>query len=290
MPDEIVVDIAGWVERARTDPHAYRERAATEIILTAIGLAPELRDRVFLKGGVLMGIAYESPRQTADIDYTATLEPAADIGDRIGAALDSKLPVAAAKLGYPDMAVQVQAVRYRPRPVGFEGFDAPAIEMTIAYARRSDPIYAHFLKRQCPTVLDLEISFREPVFLRTRLVLGPSGTTIGAYSAHEVIAEKLRAFFQQELRNRSRRQDIYDLAHLIERFQLDSTERATLLDVLRKKCAARDILPLVESIDEPKLIARARSEWNSMKLEAGDLPDFDSCHAVVRELYRSLPW
>jgi hypothetical protein len=159
MSDEVVVNVAEWVERARADRHAYLERAATEIVLTAIGLAPELRDRVFLKGGVLMGIVYESPRQTADLDYTATLEPTPDIGERIRVAIDSKLPIAAASLEYPDMAARVQKVEYRPRPRSFTEFFAPAIEMKVAYARRGDSAHARFLKGQCPTVVDLEISF-----------------------------------------------------------------------------------------------------------------------------------
>lgn len=290
MSDEIVVDVAGWVERARADPHAYLERAATEIVMTAIGMTPELNDRVFLKGGVLMGIAYGSTRQTADLDYTATMDPEPETGERIRAAIDSKLPIAAASLGYPDIAAKVQKVKYRPRPSSFAGFHAPAIEMTVAYARREDPVYVRYLKGQCPTVIDLEISFREPVFARTRLILGTSGTTIGAYATHELVAEKLRAFLQQEIRNRSRRQDIYDLAHLIGRFTFDVSERAMLLDLLRKKCAVREIVPNIDSLDDPKLITRARSEWDSMKLETGDLPDFDACHATVRAFYRSLPW
>jgi hypothetical protein len=290
MQNEIVVDISEWVKRAHPDPFSHLERAATEVVVTAIGMAPEFEKRVFLKGGVLLGIAYESPRQTADLDYTTTLEPTPEVGESIRLAIDAKLPIAAASLGYPELAVRVQAVRYRPRPVGFAAYDTPAIEMTVAYARRTDPGYAHFQKGQCATVIDLEISFREPIFAPTRLVLGSSGTKIDAYSMHEVVAEKLRAFMQQEIRNRSRRQDIYDLAHLIDRFSFDLAERATLLDILRKKCAARGIDPTVERIDDPKLIARARSEWNSMKLETGDLPEFDACHAVVRAFYRSLPW
>jgi predicted nucleotidyltransferase component of viral defense system len=123
-----------------------------------------------------------------------------------------------------------------------------------------------------------------------RLVLGQSGTKIDAYSIHEMVAEKLRAFLQQEMRNRPRRQDIYDLAHLVRRFALDPEERGTVLDILRKKCAIRMIDPSIESIDDPKLIARAKSEWDSMRLETGDLPEFDACHAVVRAFYRSLPW
>ena len=71
--DEVIVNIAAWVERASNDPPSYLERQATEVLLAAIGTAPSYNDKIFLKGGILMGVRYESPRQTADIDFSTTL-------------------------------------------------------------------------------------------------------------------------------------------------------------------------------------------------------------------------
>ena len=62
MPDpRIEIDVPAWVERARNDPVAYRSRQATEIILTAIAASAALSENLCLKGGVLMGLAYDSP-------------------------------------------------------------------------------------------------------------------------------------------------------------------------------------------------------------------------------------
>ena len=57
---------------------------------------------------------------------------------------------------------------------------------------------------------------------------------ISAYGLTDLIAEKFRALLQQVPRNRYRRQDIYDIAHLIERFALDESELVAILEASAK--------------------------------------------------------
>jgi predicted nucleotidyltransferase component of viral defense system len=70
-PDTVIieVDISAWVEKAQNDRSWYIKRQATDIILNAIGSSPKFGEKIFLKGGTLMGIVYQSPRQTADLDF-----------------------------------------------------------------------------------------------------------------------------------------------------------------------------------------------------------------------------
>ena len=105
-----------------------------------------------------------------------------------------------------------------------------------------------------------------------------------------MIAEKLRALLQQVTRNRYRRQDVYDVAYLADRFPPDDAEKAAILNAFRDKCTVRGIVPNSESIGNPDVSARARSEWGTLRQEIGELPDFDECFAKVEALYRSLPW
>ena len=75
MSDPIFkINVAEWVASAKADPVAYQQRQTVEIILNAIAMTPPLNAKMFLKGGILMGLAYDSPRQTTDIDLTTTLE------------------------------------------------------------------------------------------------------------------------------------------------------------------------------------------------------------------------
>ena len=66
---EIVdVDVRAWVETAKTDPLRYRDRQVTEIVLAAIGVAPNLKKTLVLKGGAVMALAFKSERVTGDVD------------------------------------------------------------------------------------------------------------------------------------------------------------------------------------------------------------------------------
>ena len=286
--DAVVVDIADWVKRAQADPQTYLERQATEVFLAALGLAPSYNDRVFLKGGILMGIRYHSPRQTADLDFTADLDPS-EMGD-IRAELDTAMRRAAAILGYTDLICRVQTMRHRPSKRRFAGASFPALEVKIAYALRGSPQEGALHAGRCNTLLEADISFREPVDEIQIVRLGHDGPEIAAYSLTDLIAEKLRALLQQPIRNRYRRQDVYDLAHLIETFSFGQDELRHLLEVFFAKCRSRDIEPSSGSLSDPEVIRRAKSEWNTLDLELGELPDFDERFGIVERFYRSLPW
>ena len=236
-----------------------------------------------------MAVVYESPRTTADLDFTTDLKAASDLVEDLRHALDRALPRAAAGLGYPGMVLRVQTVKERPRPFGSPDTSFPALDIKIAYAQRGKG-EQRLASGQAPHVIDIEISFNEPVHAIEIIHLGIGGPSFSAYALSDLIAEKLRALLQQITRNRYRRQDVYDIAYLMTRFPLDQSERIAILAAFRDKCAARGIAPTVDSLDHPEVIARARSEWNTLRQEVGDLPDFDDCFTKVVTLYHSLPW
>jgi predicted nucleotidyltransferase component of viral defense system len=287
--DPQIVDIKSWVARARRDKPAYLERQAIEIVLSAIGAMPGYGSHIFLKGGILMAVVYKSPRGTVDLDFSTDLRPTADLPDQLRKNLDLTLPRLAAQLGYPDLVLRVQTIKEQPRAFG-EGASFPALEVKIAYARRDTPGERRFLEGKAANVIALDVSFNEPVQSTQFLRLSIAGPTIAAYALTDLIAEKLRALLQQVTRNRYRRQDVYDIAHLIERFPLNDEERRSILESFILKCKARDIVPSIESISDPEVVTHARSEWETIKQELGTLPDFESCFAKVDALYRSLPW
>ncbi|MDE0104041.1 MAG: hypothetical protein OXN89_16840 [Bryobacterales bacterium] len=76
MSDPVIsADVAEWVRRAGADPNANQQRQTVEISLHAIAMTAPLETKMFLKGGILEGLAYDSPRQTRDIDSTTALAP-----------------------------------------------------------------------------------------------------------------------------------------------------------------------------------------------------------------------
>ena len=136
----------------------------------------------------------------------------------------------------------------------------------------------------------IEVSFRDQVYAFQELHLNNANIGVQAFTLEELIAEKLRALLQQPSRNRNRRQDIYDIAFLLQDNQPDAAACGTILATLIEKCRSRGITPGPDSLDDDEVRSRAAKEWETLRLEIADLPAFDDLFAVVAEFYRSLPW
>ena len=287
------VNIFDWVEKAKADPIKYFERQATEVVLTAIGMAEPFSDHIFLKGGILMGVLYGSPRNTGDIDFTTDLDPVEELPDALRSALNGTLPRAAAEIGYSAMVLKVQTVKIRPRKNSLAKDTFPALELTIGYANRGSKQEKSLNDGKSTLVVHVDISFNEPVSGLQIVKLDESLTTeIKAYSIYDLIAEKLRALLQQPEKRKNRRQDIYDISLLLEAFPFDPEEKKDILSSLIKKCSSRGIEPDQNSLSSNEVRERAAAEWETLAIEIGqeELPDFDSCFARVEEHYKSLPW
>ena len=246
------VDIKGWVDAVRADPLAYRDRQVTEIVLNAIGQAPSLKSSLVLKGGTLMALAYVSQRVTSDVDFTAVVGPEG-FDERLREELDALLPRTAITLGYVDLVCRVQTIRKLPRPQSFETMNFPALLVKIGSAVR-----------------------------------GTSEEK--AFTLHELIAEKFRALLQQPIRNRHRRQDVYDIALLVEENYLSPEDRTLIRKTLVEKCASRQIVPNATSLTNPDVVERAGTDWSTLALEVRNLPPFEERFAIVADFYASLPW
>lgn len=287
---EIVdVDVRAWVEAARTNPVRYRDRQVTEVVLAAIGIAPNLKKTLVLKGGAVMALAFKSERVTADVDFSADADPEA-FAQLVVEELNALLPKVAINLGYLDLLCRVQSVKKMPKALNFEEYDFPALLVRIGSAQRGTGEEKRLELGQATRVLDMEISFRDQVYSFQELSLTDAGVAVRAFTLHELIAEKFRALLQQPIRNRYRRQDVYDIAFLAETHVLEATDLAQILATMIEKCHTRKIEPNITSIDDPEIVRRAREDWDTLKLELSDLPPFDEQFSVVRGLYLSLPW
>ena len=290
MPDPIRdVDVAGWVERVKADPVAYAQRRAAEITLNAIAMTPPLNAKLYLKGGVLMGLAYDSPRQTSDIDLTTSFDVAADIDITIRDLLDGAFPRAAAALGYADLVLKFNSIKKQPRPNEFETASFPALTVRVGFAKRGSKQEDLLKQRKAVDVIDVDISFHEPTRAIEVLNL-TGGEKLLAYGLVDLMAEKYRAMLQQVSRNRNRRQDVYDLHMLIASSVIDAEMQADILAVFLDKCRARHIDPTHASLDDPEVKRRSGVDWDTLKLELGAVPEFERCYERVRVFYHALPW
>ncbi|BCB20180.1 nucleotidyl transferase AbiEii/AbiGii toxin family protein [Bosea sp. ANAM02] len=282
------VDLDAWVDAVSADPVRHRQRQVTHILLHAVSRTPELRDALYLKGGILMSAVYGSSRQTGDVDFTAGVAPepfATEIRDK----LDQAMASAAVDLGYLDLLMRVQRISREPGKT-FETARGSALQMTVGIAEKGTGTEKWFDKGQATEVLGIDISFKEPVINVQVLEVGHTEGTVHAYSLEELIAEKLRALVQQVIRKRQRRQDVYDIAWLIEHVSLDDAARTRVLDALMEKAKARDVVVDRDTFENPEIKRLAQANWHTLEVEIGRLPDFDKMYAIVQAFYRSLPW
>lgn len=287
--DVVQVDVRRWVEAAASNPILYRDRQVTEILLAAIGMSGNLKDTLVLKGGTLMALAFASDRVTSDVDFT-TNGDAGTFPEALIAELNVRLPRAAIELGYLDILAKVQSIRMKPRPQGFAGHNFPALQVRIGSARRNTPEENRLAQGQASRVLTVDVSFKDQVYSYQELRLADAGVAVRAFSLHELVAEKLRAQLQQTTLDKYRRQDIYDIALLVDHANLTQNDRVTIHAILIEKCRTRGILPDARSIDDPEVRRRAETNWKTLGIELAELPEFAERFALVQSFYQSLPW
>jgi len=281
-------DIRPWVQ-ATQESSERQFREAVHTVLVAIANAPHLHTQMLMKGGILLALQYRSVRHTRDIDFSTPEKYQVFELEPFLSELSQALALAVAQLDYGlDCRVQSHEVK-PPRP------DAtmPTLKVRIGYAYQDDPkAHRRLLNRRSTNIVEVDYSFNEPNNEEMTVIELIEGGTLRAYSLVEVIAEKYRAMLQQETRGRVRRQDAYDLYHLL-RWGLAGTagERRSVLDSLQLKADARTMTIDRDSILREEVIRRSRADYPSLQPEVEEpLPDFDEVYRVVREFYQSLPW
>lgn len=278
-------DIATWASEAH-DTKQREFRQGVHTILAAIANDPRLKSTMVIKGGILLGIRYHSPRFTKDIDFSTVENLASMSAEEVRVAFESSLVQVIEELDY-DLDCKVQSCKVNPQDRPDANF--PSIELKIGHAYKGSPKHKRLQKLQSPSVVSIDFSLNEKILGVENLKLGSSGT-IKAYSFADLVAEKFRSLLQQESRDRYRRQDIFDLSKLSE-LEISEDERRSILKSLIEKSRARGIEPLRDSLDNAELKRRAQADYHTLDDEIdGPLPEFEATYEVVRSFYQSLPW
>lgn len=291
--EPIPIDVHEWVQRASRGTQARRRREVTEIILNTIAASSELQDTCHLKGGILMGLLFRSPRFTADIDLTCTALPAESSIQKFIKTLDGSMTNTARALSYADYILRVHSFKEMPRPHSFsDGSTWPALKIKINYAdRQIEGQLRAFEAGKAVETITIDVSFNEPV-THVEILELDDGNELYAYGLIEVLAEKYRALIQQPIRNRSRRQDVYDIAHILNQHEISSADMGLLKTAILAKSMGRKVEGAItkQALANPEVAARAKSDWVSLKDELEILPDFDPLFNQVRLFYESLLW
>lgn len=282
----LLTDIPAWVHAATAGERDFRR--AIHILLYAVATSPVLSKALCMKGGILMALHYQSDRYTSDVDFS-TPEPFTEAAENtFREELDKALSLAPEALGY-SLICRIQSFKVDP------GRDKTfvTLRLKIGYAEPGTSSHKKLEAKQSPHVVGLDYSFRESIPELEMIEVADDGT-LQVYGLSTLVAEKLRALLQQPIRDRGRRQDIYDLHFLLGTQPALglATVRAQVLRDLKVKCAERDITAKPTLFDEPRIRQHAEQNYGTLadELPPDTLPPFDESFSAVAALYRDLPW
>lgn len=281
------INFSEWIDAANNS--RLREfRSAVHIVITAIATSPTLPNHLVMKGGILLALAHHGIRYTRDIDFSTEVTVRALPVELIKKEIETSLISAVELLEY-DLDCRVQSSELRP-PDPKKAW--PTYIMKIGYAPYSNQKrHARLQSGLSTDVVKLECSYNEKMSFLEALEILP-GKNVRAYALTDLLAEKLRAMIQQPIRDRYRRQDVYDVFMLLNEYsEIDEEEKRKILKSLRAKAGSRNIEISSESLRNPEIKRRAQRDYGQLKSEiAGDLPDFEQSFSAVQEFYESLPW
>ena len=168
----------------------------------------------------------------------------------------------------------------------------PMLSLNIGYAPRSNPsALKRLMAKQSPMIVEIDYSYNEAV-LDIDLLSLSNGESLQVYSQINLMAEKYRSLLQQPIRRRNRRQDIYDLALLLQGTPaLDAEEQVQLLSCLLASARARSIEPKPTSLRDDSVRQMASKEYDLLQSEIdGALQPFEEAYQLVTNFYEGLPW
>jgi predicted nucleotidyltransferase component of viral defense system len=282
-------DIDLWVTEAPEDRKKFRQ--AVHTILHAISESDYLKPKMIIKGGMLIGIRYKSDRFTEDIDFSTSYKYQDIDIDEFSKELEDALLVAYDELEY-GVRCSLQSLKVQPKN-RIEEATFPSLKLKIGYANDSN---AGAMKRlasgSSANTVKIDYSFNEITHKVDDLVVDDG--TVQAYGFEDLIAEKLRSMHQQVIRDRSRRQDVYDLHYLLNNSSPPTEEeKLNILIFLFEKSVVRLPKGFIHqnSLNNEEIRERSRQDYHLLAQEIkGELPDFEEAFSLVNSFYESLPW
>ena len=235
-------DIAAWRKQNETTAEEAKRRFVQFVILASISSSASMTSQVAFKGGNALRFAYGNQRSTLDLDFTANVSLPDDPEE-----IKSLLNLAIKKTDQ-QFQVKTRCQSIQRKPPGQQK-TRPTYVGRICYQFPGDKYYHNFAERKAfHDVVEVEISLNDLV-CETKLVeLAKSTAPLMICTLEDILAEKLRALLQQVIRNRSRPQDVYDIAAMIELHEsVLSFEKIGRFFL--KKCLVREITASKQMFD-----------------------------------------
>ncbi len=275
-------EVGAWARQRGLGVAEARLRFAQYAVLRAIASSASLRRILVFKGGNALDFVWSPNRSTLDLDFSADMSAAgaAELGEaRLEELLSGALDASGRESG---VVMRVHSVRRQPPG---EGKTFVTYTARIGYALPGDRRNRTLLEVGQPSqyVIPVEVSINEPIGADENVAVGDRSLRVG--TLEDIVAEKLRAFLQQkgEIRNRTRPQDLLDIAYLLRRgtpLNLDDVSRFLLT-----KAEARDVPVSKRAFRDLELAHRASYQYNRLQDTVRVREDFVPFDEALKSLY-----
>ena len=216
------------------------------MILASISSSTAFASRVAFKGGNALRFIHGNVRSTLDLDFSAE-------GDFPDSEADIKRLMDSA-LNKEERRYQVKArcQSIRRNPAGRDK-TMPTYRLKVCYQFPGDRHFQNFDERlsagkTLSEVVEVEISLNDVLCETGDEQLEPGSRPLRVCTLDDILAEKLRALLQQIPRNRSRPQDVYDIASMVRKHSA-VIDLGKVSSFLLQKAKARQIVATKSAFD-----------------------------------------
>lgn len=269
--------IGAWAVRNGMGVRESRHRYAQYLVLCAIA-SSRLRPILVFKGGNALDFVFQPNRSTVDLDFSFDMDrlQEAPSAEAIHSALASALQQVSQ---YSRSMLVVHAVHANPRGTGKTFV---TLQARLGYALPDEPaLLARMRQGQTsPHVVPVEMSVNEWIHASTEFVIDPRFGSLRISTLEDIVGEKLRAILQQPLRNRSRAQDVLDIAVVLRSGQ--ALDRDRVAAALLQKAAVRNVSVSRNAFRSPEVAARSAVSYAGLEptVRVSYVP-FDEALAIV---------
>lgn len=287
--------IEEWIEQAQEkDEKDFRR--IIHMILVAISRDKNLSHTLIIKGGIVMSLVYGGDRYTSDLDASSLEKPSDLTIEKLDSVLGKQLKAVVATSQY-NLDCKIHSIKPQPSKKKFPDSSFPAYKVKIGYADKSQPnAMKQLAASNASHTVEIDISFNETVTVQDidAFQLNEKQNVL-YYNLEQIMAEKFRSLLQQPVRKRNRRQDIFDIAHLLQEYEdhFSNVETKNLvLEKLLKSSVGRDVDVYLhrKGMADPEIKKRSLEDVSSLEQEVEVKEDAAVMYGVVSSYFESLPW
>ncbi len=277
-------NIDAWCKKHHFRLQEGRKRFVSFLILQCFDLSPILSRSLVFKGGNALRFVYQNPRSTIDLDFTVVNNCLERNIDKLRKSIDQSLLFANRRY---NIRARAQKIEARPKSP-----DAthPTYLVKVGYQFWNEKYFNNILQgKNVSSTIPLDISFADLICDSQIMDLQDNGHGhLRVGTLEDILAEKLRSLLQQPIRNRNRKQDVFDLARLFQ-VARDQIDLGKLSDFLMRKCHERDIDARKQKFDQTvREMASIDYERLKESIPENEFIPFDLAWDTVRKMVDQL--